>query len=390
MHSKKIILTLLLNAFCVTPAALAMCTRTSAVKNTLSRAASARFSTVKPPVAQVSTATLPPVQKPTLTPQLSDARDDKKNRYRKYQESWQQAGAKDAIKKALGITGAAAIATIIAKATEIAECASKDLLFDESLIPDEFSRAIVRIYSETRESRGQGTGFIVASEKVPGTYFLFTAAHCISHKNYAHIRYPQQPGRSLQIELAPLVINPNTDTAVLLIPSKEISRFRHVTNTALPAIPAKQLADKAPIISERIALIGFPGNDAYRGKDVYVPHIEECIVYEPYKTTEQTLTKCIRSKRHLPEEALSGASGSPYIAIQGNRPEIQGIHASGDYYSCEDGSNVRARTSYVGGCGELPHYLQEAEKRAHELQETLQKAERKKSLLRRFSTGSFR
>ncbi|MCC7414864.1 MAG: trypsin-like serine protease [Epsilonproteobacteria bacterium] len=384
MHFKKITLTLFLNAFCITPAALAMCTRASVVKNRLSRAASARFSTVKPPVAQVSTATLPATQKPTLPPQLSDSRGDKRN----YQGSWQQAGAKDAIKKALGITGAAAIAAIIAEATEIADWAGKTWFkqgFDEKLIPDEFSRAIVRIYSQ---NRAQCTGFIVSSEKSPGVHFLFTAAHCIRFKNYAHIKKPQNPAEYIRIELIPAVVMQSTDVAVFLIPSKQIRYFQDKTGTTLPAIPAKQLASSAPRKGKHVLLQGYPCNKAYYKKTGV--HTEKLFVDEPETIgatgavgeakVDSIYTTLLPTETYLPE-SLGGASGSPCIIMRGKTPEVLGIAIA--QTGSEEDPKRRAGPLQAGGCGKLPFYIQEAESRTPYIE-----AELNKPWLQRFAKNS--
>ncbi len=398
MSYKKFILTLLLNAFCVTPAALAMCTRTTAVKNTLSRAASARFSTVKPPVARASRVTPQATQKMMLKRQFSSSSDDKKH---SHQGSWQQAEAKDAIKKALGITAPAAIAAIILEAGEIADFARKTFFMDtldEGLISDEFSRAIVKIYDE---SGGQCSGCIIASEKYLGVYFVLTAAHCVSHegKDYIHIKHPQysdDSDKDIKIELAQILIEPSTDVAIFLIPSQEKRRFQDETGTVLPAIPAKQLSSIEPRKNEVILLQGYPARvpfkNFYREK-----FMSKGPTASSYTGGEETLTKLVPLEKHLPE-TLHGASGAPYIVIRDNSPEVQGIHSGGVFYTF---GKVRAGPTYGAGFGKLPHYLQqaedyaqEAEKRAHEQQEAekeaLQKTERKKSLLRRLSEGYFR
>lgn len=181
------------------------------------------------------------------------------------QGSWQ---VKDAIKKALGITGAVAIAAVIAEATEIADFARKTFFMDtldEGLIPDEFSRAIVKIYGERG---GQCSGCIIASEKDPSLYFVLTAAHCVSDNDYMHIKHPQYSGELIKIRLMQILVDPSTDVAVFLIPSREIRKFQDETGSVLPAIPAKQLARIEPRKSEVILLQGYPGDapNFYREK----------------------------------------------------------------------------------------------------------------------------
>lgn len=403
MQSKKLMITVLFNALCITPAVLAMCTRTSAVRNSLSRAASARFSTVRTPVAQASTATVRPAQKRMLTRQFSDSSGGGKH---SYQESWQQAEAKDRIKKVLSLTSVAAVASIIAEANEIADWASSKGFFkqgfDERLIPKEFDDAIIRMSTESSilvvAVVSACSGSIIVSKNDPNLYFVLTAAHCIGPKNYAHIKNPQNPAQYIGIKLEPLVIDEGTDVAVLLIPSQAIRKFKNATGRALPAIPASQLSSAGPRTGEPILLQGYPENkDVYKGKEVYK---EKLVVINPEEIIksgslgrilpipydqDRIATRLVPSEKHSPAP-LGGASGAPLIALRGKTPEVLGVcHASEEFHSVWSWLGIstpkRMGPLYASGCGKLPLYLQEAEKRALEAKE----AEKNKSWLRKFA-----
>jgi len=366
---------LLFNAFCITPTLPAMAplrNRAPVAGNAFKRAALVRFSTVNPPITSASRVTPQPTEKLMLKRQFSSSSGGENGRYQRW---WQQEGVKDAIKMALGITAPAAIAAVIAEASEIADFARKTFFMDtldEGLISDEFSRAIVKIYDEG----GQCSGCIVASEKYPDLYFVLTAAHCVSAegKNHVHIKHPQYSDYSdkdIKIGLTQILIEPSTDVAVFLIPTQEIRKFQDETGTVLPAIPAKQLARIEPSKNEVILLQGYPSDvpyeHFYREKFMAKGSATKN-VYTGGR--ENTVTKLIPLEKHLPE-TLHGASGAPYIVIRDNSPEVQGIHSGGAFYKS---SKARIGPTYGGGFGKLPDYLQEAEKNARDLQEEEQRA----------------
>lgn len=263
----------------------------------------------------------------------------------------------------LTAVGGAVATVIILEAQNIADSAREIFnpdIFDEELISDEFSRAIVRIHNLDpkegfSEIIGSGTAFIIRSEQNPDVYFALTAAHCVFDRKQQVLDIKDKSRHSRYLRLKPLIVDRDNDIAILLI-SSEASRFKELTGTELPAIPAKQLSNVKPREKEIIALQGYPGfiseeEPFYRHQFIS----EGPATWQKHKGVEF-------STPHL-EESLHGASGSPLIAIRNKKPRVMGV-ISTQRISDEPVVPPAKKPGYIlgTGVGQLPRYVQEAEK----------------------------
>lgn len=261
------------------------------------------------------------------------------------------------------LKAAAAAISVVALAQQLADYALSIFnmaLFDEELIPEQFSQAIVRIFN--RNSRGkitsQGSACIVRSVQNPDLYFVLTAAHCLEDNEAQEIQVhdPRQPSRRFFIAIKPIVVDKNNDVAVLLILPEEIKKFKDEAGVDLPAISANQLSSIKPEKKEVAILQGYPG---------FIPDEEPSSYRKTLETrgpaiwpTRQEMSIHGEQFRSLPGPALPGASGSPIIQIKGGQPQVVAVHSTG-----ESLLNKSTGRSIAVGAGTLPEYIQQAEKK---------------------------
>lgn len=325
------------------------------VAHGLSKAALARFSTMRPPSTSTSNS------KPSTPPLALRLLDS----------------IEKTLKIATGVCGAFTVAIIAHEfwdlIPEVADLAPEIFLMErldkDNVISDELSPAIVRFNNQSERENNRCSCCIVASVKNPDMRFVLTAAHCISEKRESEsdilIRSPQDPCKMIPITgLTPVLIDRAGDIAVLRIPVETIKNFESTIGNKFPAISATQLASIEPRIGEIFSLQGYPNGDYYREKLIFnVNKFEEHLgESQKFSSTQQHSLK-----------RLGGASGGPLIVIRDGRPEVQGlIHAQGlsfsSLYDLFAGNGKRNGFIYGVGCGKLPRYLEEAEKIAGDLQ----------------------
>lgn len=382
---------------CAAPALQAMGSvrNASSIKNLLKSSTALSLPTCKPTFQQM------PIPTPQQ-PKFSSSSGGNQNRYQKYQQKAEQFAKRNPHKLtfAKGFLGAAAgtavLTTIIDEAKGIAETAHKKFdmdmftetsetlrkkinnifteitgtartrfnlyMFNENLISDEFSRAIVPIYSDYN----RGSAFIVKSEHDPDLYFVLTAAHCVrEYKQYIQLQHCEE---CFSIDVKPLIVNRNEDVAVFFIPLAEIKTFKNKTGTGLPSISAKQLSSFKPNKSEVFALQGYPAFMETPSGSLKDFHREK-LIYEKMKKVRiapdyRYLGAWFNRSKDNTSKNLSGASGGPILALRDKQPQVLGIFTS------ETAHDVYAVAT---GVGELPTYLHEAEKKAKEVESEAQR-----------------
>lgn len=239
-------------------------------------------------------------------------------------------------------------------------------MFDEDLVSDEFSDAIVRIFNTQEknfsepdwQADSQGSAFIVRGEKNPDLYFVITAAHCVQDEDFqfVQIKHTRYPNTYVYIKVEPIIIDKANDVAILFIQPEQKKYFVDITgDSLLPAIPAKQLSSIRPRKKEAAILQGYPG---------FIPH-EESRFYRKKFTSQGPEVVSAESTNviGLPSEkfgawgrkqSLKGVSGGPMIAIRDNKqPQVIGVASM---------QNVPTKTIFVSAVGQLPEYIQKAER----------------------------
>jgi hypothetical protein len=252
-------------------------------------------------------------------------------------------------------------------------------MFDEELISDEFSDAIVRIFNsyywglDPSSVTGLGSAFIVRSEKNPGCYFVVTAAHCVLDENFqfVQIKDSRHPDNYVYLKVEQIIVDKNNDIAILLISPQEIKEFEDKVGKPLPAIPAIQLSSIKPHKKEAAVLRGYPGFLSHEKSGIYS---KKLVSKGPAVVSVAGLKRPSAQFSSLPARPLFGASGGPVIVIRDKQPQIIGAFSSGRVLAPGGYSLFSTGDVYATGVGELPKYLQEAEKIQEE-----KSAERKKS-----------
>jgi hypothetical protein len=272
--------------------------------------------------------------------------------------------------------GTAAGLAVLVEAEEIVDTVHtlfNMAMFDEDLISDQFSNAIVRIYG-TSAKKIEGTvrftyrasAFIVQSEQHQDLYFVVTAAHCVDDKlkQVIAVRDRQDPSIAEYIEVLPIIIDNDNDVAVLLIPQLEIKKIKDETGEAFPAIPASRLSSIKPHKNEALALQGYPA---------FLSHMEPGYYRKKFVSKGPEISEPSEIPENGPfagkkipaeklsawnHEDLSGASGSPIIGVKNKQAQVIGIYHGAVYQ--EGGSGYH--TIYSTGVGGLPEYIQKAEK----------------------------
>lgn len=241
-------------------------------------------------------------------------------------------------------------------------------IFDQELISDKFSQAIVRIYNSSDYStekdynlekdfssiKSQGSAFIVHIEAEQDLYFVITAAHCVpkEYQQIIAIQNLRDPSLKFYVKVVPVIVDNDNDVAVLLIPDALVEEIKR-KNGSVPAIPSNQLANFRPYKKEVVTLQGYPGFLSHKEPGFYRKQFvsEGPVMVRPHDDQGSIKDNIPGEflKAYTKERPLFGVSGSPIIALRDKKPHIIGIASS------EDAGSLNASAA-----GQLPEYVQKA------------------------------
>jgi len=284
-----------------------------------------------------------------------------------YAQQTKQCAQRNKLKTALGITGGATVLAIAYEISDFAHTHYNMAMFDEDLISDEFSDAIVKLANLHSDSTG--TAFIIRSEQEPESYFVLTAAHCVKDVSEAMIIINNKKKGPFGLMAKPIIIDEKNDIAVLLIPSDDVLLGEKTLGKTLPFIPFHKLSSIKPRIKEAVLLHGYPSfiwnkePGFYRQKFVSVGPGE----WPSQDTDPMTPGEVLYSSQKTPR--LKGASGAPIIAMRNGEPEIIGIAAKQFILKGQESNGFLLATAV----GQLPYYIQEAKEQQKNEKERLKK-----------------
>ncbi|MBY0109840.1 MAG: serine protease [Candidatus Babeliaceae bacterium] len=262
----------------------------------------------------------------------------------------QEVGQQKRILTVKGLAKALTLGTagtlLLSQALELYQISNKLIdpkFFDENVIPEEFSRATVKIYNiKDYQVTGQGSGIIVATEQ---NVFFLTAAHCILDQQKQFIVVDD-----VRLLVEPIIVDRDNDVAVLFISSTQIQRYYQKNNNKIfPSIDKNQLTAIKPQIKEIVAVQGYPGimeqmQGFYRKKYLSIKP-EVGVTFNP--------------------EDLSGTSGGPVIIVNDKKAKIFGLVRAGSQPRLISIFGMKMTRplgfAVASGVGQLPSYVQKAE-----------------------------
>ncbi len=241
-------------------------------------------------------------------------------------------------------------------------------IFNSELIPDEITKAIVKIYSLSEEEYlfrnyikhyptkySHGTAFIVQGENTD-SYYVVTAAHCVDDSKMNCIQINKDNDEFLLVE--PLIVDHENDVAILLIEPERTKEF-----LSLNAIPQKYISNRIPERRKVLSILGYP---KFLTSETLKPYEVKVAVKEPkikLNIPGGIQTTGMESISHRIQKSLNGISGGPVIGMSKEKPYIIGVHSASAYHVTEVPLfSIRRNSAYTAGGGRLPEYLQNAEK----------------------------
>ncbi len=270
---------------------------------------------------------------------------------------------------ALGITGGITIGLMkdeIKKIIENAKVINSIDAFEQDIISDDITNAIVRIYKGI-PSKFSPKGFIpIAGEvgsaiivrgKNTDALYVITVAHCMIEDARREGNYIQLRSNGLDgwVPVEPILIDLKHDIAVLLIHPGFVTQFQNVTKSSIPSITADYLSSAIPEKYDAVSLQGYP---AFLSKDALKPHAVTVAALTKYGLIDNDGNKVPSFHSAQLEQGLAGASGGPIIAIRDKKPAIVGL-IHGGMKPNDSSTYVAVSTSL----GKLPGYLHATEER---------------------------